>query len=974
MIKFSVLVVTQKLLMVILSLVLLLATAEPTASSAQETPRTVRVGWYRSEYCLTDRFGRRSGLAYEYQRNLAAYTGWTYEYVDGTWGDLLQMLKNGEIDLLSDVSYLEDRAEFIDYSSLPMGQESYYIYIKADNTDISPDQLDTFNGKRFGVVGGSFQEGLLRDWAGKNGLAIEIVDISKVPGDEYVQVLMQGDADALVAMDVYKNRENCVPVCKIGASNYYFAVSKKQPELLQELNYALERLQEEHPNYNQKMYEKYIASIKTTALASSAEKGWLDTHKTVRIGYRDGYLPFCDTEPGSGKISGILKDYEEHASTCLTNAPLVFQPSAYPTMEDLIDALKKGEVDCIFPANINPYDAESMGILTTMPMIGAEIYLVVRAQDQNEFSMNREVRVALPKGSIHLETFIKDFYPQCRIAIYDSEEDCHKAVADQEADCLLVSSYRINQENKLRSKYQLSLLATGKQIEMAFAVREEDRDLFSILNKTINLIPVTSTEYSISKYSSPQRKVSLSEYLRDNMVAATTMSFLVIALISLLLIQKTRAQKQAKERQELITATEQDPLTMLYNRNFFYEYANRMHQENPQLPYDAIVMNIEQFHLVNALHGMEFGDLILKALADEIRAYLDESDGIACRTVADQFGLYCRHTDDYRNILDRFQKKLDAISTSTKIRLRMGVMPWQEGVHPIQLFDRAGTACGKMRGEHQNALMVYNEDMRSRELRDQKLLNDLRRALEEHEFVVHYQPKYDIQADPPRLCSAEALVRWQHPELGMIPPFEFITLFENKCQINLLDQYVWREAARQMAEWRDKFGFVLPVSVNLSRLDVFDPNLESILDGIIQENGLKNEDLHLEVTESAYTEEANQVISIISKLREKGYRIEMDDFGTGYSSLNMLSAMPIDVLKLDRSFVIKILKDEKVVRLVEFIFDLAKMLQVPIVAEGVETEKEVEFLKARGCDMVQGYYFSKPLPASEFEKKLQEPK
>lgn len=289
----------------------------------------------------------------------------------------------------------------------------------------------------------------------------------------------------------------------------------------------------------------------------------------------------------------------------------------------------------------------------------------------------------------------------------------------------------------------------------------------------------------------------------------------------------------------------------------------------------------------------------------------------------------------------------------------------------MQLFDRARIACGKVRGSHQGMLMVYNEDMRNREFRDQKLLNDLQRALDEHEFVVYYQPKYNIQSEPPQLCSAEALVRWQHPELGMIPPFEFITLFENKGQINLLDQYVWREAARQIAEWRDKFGVVLPVSVNLSRLDVFDPNLETILDEIIAANGLNNGDLHLEVTESAYTEEANRVITIVGKLREKGYLIEMDDFGTGYSSLNMLSALPIDVLKLDRSFVIKILKDKKVVHLVELIFDIAKVLRVPVVAEGVETAEELDFLKARGCEMVQGYYFSKPLPAEEFEKKLQ---
>jgi len=244
----------------------------------------------------------------------------------------------------------------------------------------------------------------------------------------------------------------------------------------------------------------------------------------------------------------------------------------------------------------------------------------------------------------------------------------------------------------------------------------------------------------------------------------------------------------------------------------------------------------------------------------------------------------------------------------------------------------------------------------------------LSRALEKQELEVYYQPKYNIQAEQPELTSAEALVRWNHPELGMINPDEFIPLLERSGQICALDQYVWTEVTRQMAAWRDRLGRVLPVSVNLSRVDVFDPALSSILDGLVDKNGLNSRDLKLEVTESAYTENAEQLIKVIEELRGKGYEIEMDDFGSGYSSLNMLSSMPIDVLKMDIAFIQNIERNEQDFRLVELIVDLARNLKVPVIAEGVETVGQLKLLKDAGCDIVQGYYFSRPLPADEFER------
>ena len=352
---------------------------------------------------------------------------------------------------------------------------------------------------------------------------------------------------------------------------------------------------------------------------------------------------------------------------------------------------------------------------------------------------------------------------------------------------------------------------------------------------------------------------------------------------------------ELNEGKKLISAAEHDQLTMLYSRNFFFEYANRLYQYHPELQLDAIVMNIEQFHSINALNGRAFGDDVLRILGNEIRGFLAETEGIATRFDADRFHIYCVHQPDYQALLRRFQEKANAISPSVSIHLRMGVMPWMEGVEPIQLFDRALTASNMVRGDYQNPLMIYNEDMRMREMLNQRLLNDLRMGIKERQFKVFYQPKYNIQCDPPRLASAEALIRWKHPELGMVSPGAFIPLFEGNGLISLIDTYVWQEAARQVAEWKQKYHFTLPVSVNVSRADIFDPTLTDRLIHLVQDNGLDYKDIKLEVTESAYTDNAKDLLELIHNLRGLGFEVEMDDFGSGYSSLNMLSDMPIDV-------------------------------------------------------------------------------
>lgn len=425
---------------------------------------------------------------------------------------------------------------------------------------------------------------------------------------------------------------------------------------------------------------------------------------------------------------------------------------------------------------------------------------------------------------------------------------------------------------------------------------------------------------------------------------------------------------ELSEGRQLIRAAELDPITQLYNRGFFFEYADQILRYHPQWQMDAIVVNVERFHAVNNFNGRDFGNTVLKTVGAAIREYLSGTEGIACRAEADQFFLYCLQAPDYNQVLAAFQQKLNVLSKRVSVRLRMGVSPATPGLTPAMLFDRARIACNMARGSYKSHLMMYDEAMHKRELYSQRLLNDMRQAIEEHQFKVYYQPKYDIQCHPPRLTSAEALVRWKHPDLGMVSPGDFIPLFERSGLIHVVDNYVWTEAAAQIAAWREKFGVTVPLSVNLSRTEIFDPSLEKTLLDLITRNKLNPADLKLEVTESAYTDDADQLVSVIRNLQARGFSIEMDDFGSGYSSLNTISTLPIDVLKMDMKFIQSIEENNQNFRLIELILDIANYLGVPVVAEGVETEKQMLLLQDAGCDYVQGYYFSRPLPAAEFEK------
>ncbi|MBR4149915.1 MAG: EAL domain-containing protein, partial [Firmicutes bacterium] len=439
------------------------------------------------------------------------------------------------------------------------------------------------------------------------------------------------------------------------------------------------------------------------------------------------------------------------------------------------------------------------------------------------------------------------------------------------------------------------------------------------------------------------------------------------------ILARVRRTIELSENRDIISYTERDSLTGLYNKEFFFLYAAQYDEHHSDAVMDAIIVDINHFHMINERHGRDYGDRLLKKLGSTLLSIFREDGGIVCRREADTFLIYCPHRSDYQIIIEKASAALESEDSSGNLRLRMGVYSSSDKSVDIEhRFDRAKSASDTIRNSYNRSVAVYDMKLHESELYAEQLVDDFSNAIKEEQFQVYFQPKFDIRVAEPVLCSAEALVRWSHPVYGMISPGIFIPLFEKNGLIKDLDTYVWRQTAKKIREWKDSFGRAFPVSVNVSRIDLYDPGIFDTLLGLLSENGLTGADMLLEVTESAYTEDSSQIIEIIKRLRDLGFRIEMDDFGSGYSSLNMVSTLPIDALKLDMMFIRNAFSGKKDTHIIETIIEIADHLSVPVIAEGVETEDQVRTLKELGCSIVQGYYFSKPLPAEEYGRMVGE--
>lgn len=410
-----------------------------------------------------------------------------------------------------------------------------------------------------------------------------------------------------------------------------------------------------------------------------------------------------------------------------------------------------------------------------------------------------------------------------------------------------------------------------------------------------------------------------------------------------------------------------DELTGIYNKQAFYAKTKEMLLDNPDKNFDLLRINIERFKVLNDLFGESTGDKLLRYIGK----FLKEINLPLCvsgRLYADNFVVcYEAGKGDSLRMINTLQMVADSFAINNRTILSFGLYRIDDKTLPVSVMcDRANMALWKAKGNFKNPYCEYDEKMRQQVLKEQKIINAMEMAIQNKEFTLYLQPKYDIEKGT--IIGAEALVRWISLENGFISPGDFIPVFENNGFVYEVDKFIWEESCRYLRKWLDEGREVHPISVNVSRIDLYVPKLVQHLVNLREKYQLPSQYLELEITESAYTEDPEQIITITRQLREAGFVILMDDFGTGYSSLNMLKDIQIDVLKLDMGFLKSSDYSAKGGNILTAILKMAESLKMQTIAEGVETKEQVEFLKSIGCRYVQGFYYSKPLPVDEFEK------
>ena len=657
---------------VLLCMAMLCGIAFPLSALAQEGQRrAVRVGWHEPPYFMTDETGRRTGYSYEYQRKVAAYTGWQYEYVEGTWSDLLQMLRDGEIDLMSDVSYTEERAKDMLFPSLSMGTEIYYLFISPNNTEISSDDFSTLNGKKVGVTKSSIQADLFRQWAERQGVQPKIVELNATEEEDLK--LLNTELDAFVTVDVFGSPDTAVPVCKIGSSDFYFAVSKSRPDLLTELNAALNRIQDEDKLYNLELHEKYLNSAFMDRYLSDGESEWLLSHGVIRVGYQDNYLAFCAMDPATGELMGALRDFLDQASNVLENTQLTFEAVAFPSAGAAMEALKNGEIDCVFPANFTVYDSEMLGVVMTAPLMRTEMDAVVRETEQKEFIRKKQVTVAVNEGNTNYDLFLAEHYPTWDRAYYPDTPTGLDAVAAGEADCVIISNYRFNNISKQCEKLHLTTVYTDVDMDYCFAVREGDAALYSLLNRVVKAVPDATVHSALTYYSTEDVKTTFTDIIKDNLFIVMTVIASILLIILLLMVHSIRTAKKAEAEEHLVRDLNKkvfvDALTSVRNKGGFDEYMNGVQErvdKGELKEYGVGIFDCDDLKTINDQNGHDKGDIYLKTASRLICRIFQHSP--VFRTGGDEFAIFLQN-DDFKNrdaLVKEFEDSRQEICTSAQ--------------------------------------------------------------------------------------------------------------------------------------------------------------------------------------------------------------------------------------------------------------------------------------------------------------------
>lgn len=956
-------------LAVSLAFVMVLAMLPIKAAQAEEV-KTVRVGYFEQCGFIEENNGSYSGYAVDYLEKIAYYTGWRYEFVEATTEECLTMLENSEIDLLCGVQYTEERAEKYLYTHIPVGYEYTTVYVQNDR-EIYYEDYSALEGWTIGLISGSFHSEAFCELAEAEGVSyhIEYFDEEK----EVMTALQEGKVDAVVMGSIHLH-EGVKVIGRYNVNPYYFTSNKSNVSLMTAIDEAMQEIKMETPEFEAELTEKYYGNnlVSDGPLLTREEKEYVDAAEPIKIRLMAGSVPLSYIR--EGQPAGILVRYLSLLSRYSGLKFEIEMNVTAATMEDDTSHISDGKYMMLRTERAIERGQVGEHLMATNPVLETKLSYVIRKDAIDSVGTGRKGYVLAVTSEMNYinELMEKDSF-DCVIKYYDTTEECLDAVVAGEADIAVQDSYVVSYALQ-SSKYSGSLVEyPGEEVvnKMCLLVSEEDEVLLQILNKTIRFISDSEVESLVTKeiLLNPYQ-ITFRDFIyqnRQSLLISSAGAIILLAVYFFMQHKMTNLKLRKKEYEVLQLKVQSDELTGVLNRQYFYEKAREMITASKE-DMCVVIMDVSNFKVVNDLYGMRIGDRLLRQLAKELQKLSEGRNVLIARFTGDHFYM-CMKKSDF--IAIDFPQKFDTFLEDMEIKVSYGVFPVEDQRDvPVNIMcDRASLAVHDKEQMQTEYILYYNEGERKRIIQEQEIENEMEKALENNQFCVFVQPKYDVETEA--IVGGEALVRWKHPQKGMISPATFIPVFEKNGFILKLDYFVWEETCRLLSELKKQGLPTLPVSINISRVHFYGRDLKKRLVDLVEKYGLSTDDLELEITETICAEDTDIIYKRIRRLQAQGFKVAMDDFGSGYSSLNMLKEMPLDIIKMDLRFLDANGYEEKSRLILETLIRLSQNINLKVVVEGVETKEQQEFLKGIGGCHAQGYYFSKPVDCDTYTKMLQ---
>lgn len=918
--------------------------------------RVVKVGYFQDYATILEpATAGNMGYGYDYLQEIAKYTGWKYEFIKCSWDDGIKFLEEGKIDIFGPMQKTEEREDIFDFPNTQMGVE-YGVIFADKNSGILYEDLDFFDGMKVGTERENYYTKVMEEYCLEKGIRVQYVytdamDIGAELKSGLYDTYITGDLQAI---------PNTTVVARMSFEPYYYATTKGNTEITLGIDYALQNIFRNDKYFEQRLYEKYFSKRDISKPSiTKAEMELIKKHNKLIVGCDSQSRPLQYFNQKTGEPSGISMDIlKEVGNIC--GIEFEFVPIKAINGTILKEQFKNIDLYACYHNHKNSENIECTNTYLSAPMTLVSDKLI---------NLSEKLNVAMYSFDDKNESQLLKEYPQFKVKKYGTPDEVIDAFEKGMADVMFITRYTYDELEKVNGDTSYYINATDIKCRMDIGVSEAlPKEMLNILNKSIAILDDDVVNTIIYKNTVTRTyEATISKVIKDNI---WMMLGVIIIFFAILVSVIERNNRKLRSVLYVDNCTGKGSFA-----KFKIEAIVLLKHAKPD-EYMLVSIDVNDFKYINDIYGYDLGNKVLKILSDHIEMILPDEKMLCARRSADNF-VFISKTANKAKILETLSDNTSLIEDVKGILGQDYNLALSFGIYVIKkpfkslpvMLDYANIAKKTMKGKVGDPIAEYTAEMDKHMELKKKITICMEASLQHGEFITCMQPKYSLVDES--LVGAEVLARWKHPEMGMLSPIFFIPLFEQNGFIEKLDMYMFESTCKMIQKWRKGGVTKIPrISVNISRATLSRINLVDELKKITEKYEVETDWLEIEITEGTFESNTEKIIEIINKFKLVGFYVSIDDFGSGYSSLNILKDMPADIIKIDKEFLSDTFYSEKGKKIINSVIKMSKELNLETLVEGIETKEQAKVLKNMGCDVAQGYYFSKPIKPEEFENMI----